>query len=318
MTFDVVTLGEAMLRLSVPPGTRLEQADQVDLRVAGAEVNTAIALAQLGRSVTWLSRLPDSPLGRRVGRELQASGVDISHVLWMPEARMGVYFVELATPPRPVSVVYDRAGSAASGMVADDFPTEIIESAKVVHLSGITPALSDGCRRLALDMAERARAAGCRVTVDINYRAKLWSPESARDCLTELVAGADVVVLTREDARDVFGLTGEPDDVAAQSRKTLEAGAAVLTLGDQGSIWDSEDGSGHVAALPTEIVDRLGAGDAFMAGVIDGLLDDDLEKGLKSGAVLAALALCSNGDHVVTNREEVTRLFDGGGRAIDR
>ena len=253
-----------------------------------------------------------------MGRELKASGVDISHVRWLAEARMGVYFVELATPPRSVSVVYDRAGSAASGMVAEDFSAEIIDSAKVVHLSGITPALSDSCRRLALDVAERARAGPCRLTVDINYRAKLWSPETARECMTELVTGADVVVLTREDARDVFGFTGEPGDVVAKARKTLEAGMVVLTLGEQGSMWDSVGGSGRIDAIATEIVDRLGAGDAFMAGVIDGLLDDDLEDGLRRGTVLASLALGSRGDHVVTTRDEVDRLIEGGGRTVDR
>jgi 2-dehydro-3-deoxygluconokinase len=318
VSFDVVTLGEAMLRLSVPPGTRLEEADRLDLHIAGAEANTAIALAQLGRRVTWLSRLPDNPLGRRVGRELRANGVDVSHLHWVSEGRMGVYFVEMATPPRGVSVVYDRAGSAAAGMEAGDFPLELVEAAKVVHLSGITPALSDSCRRLALEVARRARNAGCRVTVDINYRAKLWSPESANECLTALATGADLVVLTREDARDVFGFGGEPEAVASAARKMLEVGTVVLTLGDQGSMWDSETGSGRVDAFPTEVVDRLGAGDAFMAGVIDGLLDDDLERGMKTGSLLASLALGSHGDHVTTTRAEVDRLIEGGSRAIDR
>jgi 2-dehydro-3-deoxygluconokinase len=318
MTLDVFTLGEAMLRLSVTPGERLETASQLDLHVAGAEVNTAIALAQLGRQVTWLSGLPDSPLGRRVARELRAAGVDTSHVHWAPEARMGVYFVELASPPRPVSVVYDRAGSAASELTPDDLPLGLVDSAKVVHLSGITPALSEGCRRLALEAADRARAGNCRLTIDINYRAKLWPPEPARNTLTELVAGADLVVVTREDARDVFGITGEPGVVATEARRRLDVGTVVVTLGDQGSLWDSDSGSGQVNALPTEIVDRLGAGDAFMAGVIDGLLDDDLERGLRTGSLLASLALGSHGDHVITTREEVDRLLEGGGRAIDR
>jgi 2-dehydro-3-deoxygluconokinase len=318
LTVDVLTMGEAMLRLSVPPGDRLEDADRLDLHVAGAEANTAIALAQLGRQVTWVSRLPQSPLGRRAGRELRAAGVDTSHVSWVPGARMGTYFVELAASPRPVSVVYDRAGSAAAGLSPDDLPAGLVESARVVHLTGITPALSDGCRRLGLEAAERARAGKCRLTVDINYRAKLWSPEDARDCMTELAAAADLVVVTREDARDVLGIDGEPAAVAAEVRERLDARSVVVTLGDQGSLWDSEVGSGRVDPLPTTIVDRLGAGDAFMAGVIDGLLDDDLDRGLRTGTVLASLALGSHGDHVLTNRAEVDRLLGPSGRAVDR
>ena len=318
MSFDVVTVGEAMLRLGVAAGAKLEKAERLDVHVAGAEANTAVALAQLGRSVTWLSRLPDSPLGRRVARELQANGVDISLVRWVPETRMGVYYVELATPPRQVKVVYDRAGSAASDMVAEDFPTDVIAAARIVHLSGITPALSEGCRRLSFEIAEQARAGSGRLTVDVNYRSKLWSPEAANECLTQLATGADLVALTQEDARDVFGLDGDPADVVTEARKRLEAGIVVLTLGDRGSVWDSGDASGQVDPQPTEIVDRLGAGDAFMAGVIDGLLDNDLEIGLRRGTALASLALGSHGDHVLTTRDEVDRLLEGGGRAVDR
>ncbi len=318
MTRDVVTLGEAMIRLSVPAGDRLEDATRLDLHVAGAEANTAIALAQIGRSVAWVSSLPDNPLGRRVIRELRAAGVDVSNVHWTPDSRIGVYFVELASPPRTVSVVYDRADSAAAGMDAGDFPVDLIDSARVVHLSGITPALSTGCRRLALEVAEYARAASSLLTLDVNYRSKLWPPDAARACLSEMAAAADLVVITREDARDVFGVTGEPPEVVAELRETLGSRTVVLTSGNRGSVWDSDTGSGMVEAIPTEIVDRLGAGDAFMAGVIDGLLDDDLEGGMRTGTALASIALGSHGDHVVTSRAEVERLTRGGGRAIDR
>ncbi len=318
MTFDVVTLGEAMLRLSVPAGDHLESTGALDVHVAGAEANTALALAQIGRSVAWVSALPDSPLGRRVARDLRAGGVDVSHVRWVPDARMGVYFVELSSPPRPVSVVYDRAGTAAANMDTRDFPFELLSSAKVVHLSGITPALSDSCRRLALDVAEHARSGTSLLTVDINYRAKLWPPGAANECLTELATGADLVVVTLEDARDVFGIIGSPTDVASGVRAALGADTVVLTLGDLGSVWESGDGSGGLDAIPTHVVDRLGAGDAFAAGLIDGFLDDDLEHGLRTGTALASLALGTRGDHVVTNRGEVERLIDGGGRSVDR
>ncbi len=313
-----MTFGEAMLRLSVPMGTRLEQAERLALHVAGAEANTAIALAQLGRSVTWISRLPDTPLGRRVGREFKAHGVDISHVRWVPDGRIGLYFVELAASPQPVRVVYDRIGSTAAGISVDDLPADIVDSVRVVYLSGITPALSDSCRRAALQLADRARASSSLLTIDINYRARLWSPDVARECLIQLATGADVVVLTREDARDVFGLVGEPAKVVRDARNVLAADSLVLTLGDQGSIWESDAASGRVEAVPTVIVDRLGAGDAFMAGVIDGLIDGDLTRGLRIGTVLASLALSAHGDHPVITRTEVDRLLDGFGRAIDR
>jgi 2-dehydro-3-deoxygluconokinase len=318
MSFEVITLGEAMLRLSVPAGTSLETAGQLDLHVAGAEANTAIALAQLGRSVTWVSCLPGSPLGRRVSRELLRYGVDVSHVKWLDEQRMGVYYVELAAPPRPVGVIYDRAGSTAAAMTSEDFPFGLLDTARVVHLTGITPALSADCRHLALDVADRARSSDCLLTLDVNYRAKLWSPEEARSTLADLARGADAVVLTREDASDVFDLAGEPADVAERVRDELETDSLVLTLGDQGSVWVSKEGSGKIEAHPTAVIDRLGAGDALMAGIIDGLLAGDLKHGLVIGTALASLALGTNGDHVVTTRAEVARLIEGGRREVDR
>jgi 2-dehydro-3-deoxygluconokinase len=318
MSFEVITLGEAMLRLSVPAGTPLEAAVRLDLHVAGAEANTAIALAQLGRSVTWVSSLPESPVGRRVSRELQAYGVDVSHVRWSGEQRIGVYYVELAAPPRPVRVVYDRAGSTAAAMTSEDFPFALLDSAKVVHITGITPALSTNCRRLALEVANRARSSDCLLTLDVNYRAKLWSPEEARLTLADLARGTDVVVLAKEDARDVFDLAGEPADVAERAREELETNSLVLTLGDQGAICVTEEGSGKIEAHPTAVIDRLGAGDAFMAGIIDGLIDGDLKRGLATGTALASLALGTHGDHVVATREHVQRMIDVGGRSVDR
>lgn len=318
MSWDVLTLGEAMLRLSVPPGSRLVESARFDVHVAGAEVNTSIALAALGREVTWLSRLPDNPLGRRVASELISNGVDTTHVQWVDGARLGVYYVELTGPPRAVSVVYDRASSAAADMGPDDFDLGLLESARVAHITGITPALSDTTRELSVAFARRSRESGCRLTVDINYRAKLWPTDLARKTLLALAAGAHVVVMTREDARDVFGLSGEPDRVAAEARAMFEAETIVLTLGDQGSIWDSDAGKGRIEALPASIVDRLGAGDAFMAGVIEGVLTGDMERGLEVGTILATLALGTHGDHVVTTRDEVMAILGGRDRTVDR
>jgi 2-dehydro-3-deoxygluconokinase len=318
VTLDVLTVGEAMLRLSVSPGRRLETAGELDLHVAGAEANTAVALAQLGRGVAWVSRLPETALGRRVGSELRGVGVDTTGIRWAADGRMGVYFVELARPPRPISVIYDRAGSCAAEMSTADFPWSALETARLAHVSGITPALSPSCRELTLELAKRAKSGPGLFSVDVNYRAKLWSPEAARDTLVALGTGADLVVVTREDARDVFGIEGPPAEVAEETRSTLQAARVVVTLGDRGAVWDTEQGSGGVDAIPTEIVDRLGAGDAFVAGVIDGLLDDDLLRGLQTGTVLASMALGTFGDHVITNREEVERLGSGLGRSIDR
>ncbi|MEX0621205.1 MAG: sugar kinase [Solirubrobacterales bacterium] len=318
MTLDVLTFGEAMLRLSPPIGVPLARATNLDLHVAGAEANVAVALSSLGRSVTWVSRLPANDLGRMVSRDLAAGGVDISHVSSQESGRLGTYFVELGLGPKRVSVAYDRQGSTAAAMSTDDLPLQEMARARLIHLTGITPALSRSCREATEAAATAARDSESLLSVDINYRAQLWSAGDARECLDRIAAGADLVVCTAEDARDVFGLEGDSAEVAASLADRLGSSYTVVTNGADGAVcWHNADAI-RVAATPTQIVDRLGAGDAFTAGVIDGLLDGDIGEGLRRGSVLAAVALATRGDQVGVTRAELTQLLEPGGRRLNR
>lgn len=318
MTLDVLTFGEAMLRLSPPAGIPLARATNLDVHVAGAEANVAVALSSLGRSVAWMSRLPDNELGRRVARDLAAEGVDTSHVRWEDLGRLGTYFVELGAGPKGVSVIYDRQGSAAAAMSPHDLPTREMAETRLIHLTGITPALSRSCRETTEAAATAARDSETLLSVDINHRAKLWSAEDAQKCLDRVATGADLVVCTAEDARDVFGLEGDPAEVAARLADRFASAYAVVTNGADGAVcWHNGDAI-RVEATATQIVDRLGAGDAFTAGVIDGLLDGDIEEGMKRGSVLAAMALATRGDQVAMTRPQLTRLLGPGGRRLDR
>lgn len=318
MTLDVLTFGEAMLRLSPPTGVPLTRATNLAVHVAGAEANVAVALASLGRSVAWVSRLPDNDLGRRVARELTATGVDISHTRWEESGRLGTYFVDLGAGPKGGSVIYDRQGSAAAAISADDLPKRAMAESRLIHLTGITPALSPTCREATEAAADAARESESLLSVDINYRAKLWSTGEARRALEEVAAGADLVLCTAEDARDVFGLEGDPAEVAESLSDRLGSSYTVVTNGAEGAVCWHDGDAIRVQATPTDIVDRLGAGDAFTAGVIDGLLDVDVGEGLRRGSVLAALALATRGDQVSVARRELTKLLDAGGRRLDR
>lgn len=318
MTLDVLTFGEAMLRLSPPRGVPLTRATSLDLHVAGAEANVAVALSSLGRSVSWISRLPDNDLGRRVARDLTAAGVDVSHVRWEDSGRLGTYFVELGAGPKGVSVIYDRQDSTAAAISAHDLPTRAMAGARLIHLTGITPALSRSCREATEAAASAARDSETLLSVDINFRAKLWAAGDARKCLERVVAGADLIVCTAEDARDVFGIEGDPVEVAASLADGFGSAYTVVTNGAEGAVcWHDADAI-RVEATPTDIVDRLGAGDAFTAGVIDGLLDGDVSEGLRRGSVLAAIALATRGDQVTVTRPELTQLLGPGGRRLDR
>ena len=315
---DVFTLGEAMIRLSTPPGETLEKAKPFDVHVGGAEANVAASLARLGRRVSWVSALPADPLGRRVLEELQAAGVDCSHVRIDTNGRIGTYFVDLRNDPLAASVIYDRRGSAASLLRVDDIPWSLVDEARIVHVSGITPALSPSCREVAAETAARAADGPSMLTFDINYRSKLWPPSQAADALSDLARLADVVVCTLEDAHQLFGASGDAVKAVNDLADRFDTARVVVTSGAEGAWWVEDGSAGHVPALPVEVVDRIGAGDAFMAGVLDGLIDGSLDAGVRRGTALAALALSTHGDHPMASRDELDSLLEGPGRRVDR
>jgi 2-dehydro-3-deoxygluconokinase len=308
-----------MLRLWLPPGERLEDAGGLRMSVAGGEANVAIAAARMGASTAWLSALPDSALGRRAVREIASHGVDVSSVRWVPGSRMGTFFVELSVPPRPITVIYDRKGSAASEMDEASIDWDVVEGARAVHLTGVTPALSDSCRDLAAAVVRRAGAAGTLVSLDVNYRRLLWPPDECREVVGRLAPDADLLIATAEDARDVFGLAGRPEDVVEALASETGAQAAVLTVGSDGAHWWTAGSRGSYPGFPeAEIVDRIGAGDAFAAGTLLGLLDGALAHGVALGVAMSALKLGIYGDPMTLTREEVERLLHGRGREVSR
>ncbi|MEX0863928.1 MAG: sugar kinase [Acidimicrobiia bacterium] len=318
MKYDVLTFGEGMLRLSVPPGSRLEHMERLDVHPAGAEANVAATLARLGVDVAWYSILPDTALGRRLSGELIRYGVDLSLVDWVDQGRMGVFFVELSGPPRPVSIIYDRQGSTATHMSGETFPWDAIAATRLVHVSGITPAISSSCRDLTLEVVARVAGLETLLSLDINFRSKLWSAEQARATFEAISGKIDLLIVNREDARDVFGITGEAGEISAKLQERMETDNVVLSLGENGALWRSGTAFSHVPARPATVIDRIGAGDAFAAGIIAGYLDGDLGRGVEMGTVMAALALGLHGDFLSTTRREVMSLLGDPGRSIDR
>lgn len=317
MTSDVFTFGEAMLRLSVKRGERLDSAPSMDAHIAGSELNVATALSALGRHVAWYSRVPQGPLGERVLGHLRRYGIDSSLVQVEESGRLGTYFVELNGAPLPTRVVFDRVGSLAAGLSPADIPPGVVESAHVVHITGITPALSATCRDATYEVVQRARAAGRMVTVDVNYRAKLWTAADARETMTPLLEGADLVLCARADAAGLFGIAGDAEPAVTALASTFGLERAVVTDGGNGAWWFEGGVVGHVPAVPVAILDRLGAGDAFAAGVLDGLLDGDMQAGMQRGAFLAAVALSTHGDQAVLDRAQLDAMV-AGARGVDR
>jgi 2-dehydro-3-deoxygluconokinase len=315
---QLVTLGEAMLRFSVRPGDRIEDAQAFEVHVAGSEANVAYAAARVGIKSAWVSALPDNPLGHRIATTLSAGGVDTSLVRWVPDARLGLYFVELASAPRPISVTYDRANSAMARASVDDFDWPRVANTQFLHVSGITLALSASCADIANRAMKEAREQGARVSFDVNYRQKLWGVGAAAAASRLAAQAADVVICTLEDARDLFKVQGSGEKAASHLRTELGVETVVLTLGTEGAVAVSGEVSVARPGHRVDTVDRVGAGDAFTAGLIWGLVDGSLELGLERGLAMSALKMSLRGDLFRLDAADVTALIAREGREVGR
>ena len=316
--FDVTSLGETMLRLSVPSGERLEMAQQFAAYPGGAESNVGAALTSLGRRCGWVSRVPDNALGHWLLRQLRAAGIDTSAVVLAPGSRLGVYYAEFAGPPRATQVIYDRAHAAVTRLSPENIDWAYLLDTRLLHLSGITPALSEGCRLSVQEALRRAKNAGVPVSFDVNYRGKLWSAGAAERALTPLIQEVDLLICGEADAATLFGLRGEDKEVLAGLRERSGAQHIILTLGERGALAYSQGEYLFESALNAQVVDRFGAGDALAAGILEGYLSGSLAEGLRLGVALAALAIAQRGDMLLTNRAEVEAVRSAAPKRISR
>jgi 2-dehydro-3-deoxygluconokinase len=297
--YDFLTLGETLVRLSPPGVQRLDQARLFEVGIGGSELNVACLLARLGRRAAWVSRLPEGPLGRLVDGEARRHGVDMSHVKWV-EARQGLMFFEAGPPPRNARVIYDRKNSAASGMTLDDadWPGLVAASARV-HLSGITPALSTECKALVLAVAALAGQAGKPLSYDLNYRATLTTPREAEAVLAAIAPHLELIALAERDAQSVLGFAEAGERLAEAVAARYGVAMVALTrppAAETGDIFLAHGAIRYAPRYPVEIVDRIGAGDSFVGGLIHGLLDGDPDRAIRLASYAGAIALATPGD----------------------
>ena len=306
--YDVTSLGEMLLRLSVPAGMRLEGATKLELHAAGAEANVISLLARLERNTCWFGALPDNPLGGIGANALRIAGVDTRGIIWAKQGRMGAYYVEFGIPPRGTQVIYDRAHSGASEMQVHDVNWNALLDTRLIHLTGITPALSPSCRDVIDEAISQAKQRGIPISFDVNYRSKLWSENEAQEKLTPLIQSVEILFCSLHDATRLFKCSGTAKEIAYQMLERSQAKYMVMTSGENGALlWNGSEWL-HEPSRATQIIDRLGAGDALAAGVIHGWLDGNIAQGLRYGSTLAALALTQHGDMVITNKAELNEL----------
>ena len=306
-SFDVITFGEAMLLLSPLDLPNLEMAATLHLSVGGAESNAAIGLARLGHRVSWISRVGADPFGSRVLKVIRGEGIDVSRVEQDPAAPTGLMFKEVR-PGNATKVFYYRKNSAAAALRPEQFAGL---EARYLFVTGITPALSPSNRELTLTVIDQFRARGARIVFDPNMRFRLWSAKEARPVLLEIARRADVLLPSQVEAE----LLAETDDLDRARERLLELGPGqvAIKLGGEGARFADGPRRGTVPPFAVPEVDPVGAGDAFCAGIISGLLDTlDFADAVRRGAALGAFCVASQGDYAgLPTRAELKTFLAG-------
>jgi 2-dehydro-3-deoxygluconokinase len=341
--WDVVTFGEAMIRLSPPHFQRIEQATSLDVNVGGGELNVAAGVCRLGLTSTWVSRLPKNSLGRAVENRVRQAGVDASRVVWSDDGRQGIYFLEFGAAPRASSVLYDRANTAISAIKPGEVNwKEVFSQARWFHTSGITPALSDSAAAVTLEALKAAKESGVPVSYDLNYRGKLWKPDKAQAVQEPMMEFVDVLITTEEDTGVVFKIRAEKQErhegftqvsaepyreIAKRLQEKFKFRAVAITLRENPLVWRNtwtaiayaEGKFFDDVKYELEIVDRLGGGDSFSAGFIYGYLaKKSWADAVRYGTAFSALKHTIPGDFNWSSLAEVENLLKGASLRVAR
>lgn len=338
MSKKIITMGEIMLRLSTPNNERFIQADEFDVCYGGGEANVAVSLANFGYDTEFVTAVPPQAIGESAVAALRKFNVGTKYIARCGD-RLGIYFLETGSAMRASNVIYDRAGSSIATATPDKFDFEaIFADADWFHFTGITPAISDSAASLTRQALIAAKKAGVTVSVDLNFRKKLWTSEKARAVMTDLMQYVDICIGNEEDAEKVLGFKASKTDVTKGELNLAGYEEVFNAMADAfgfkyivSSLRQSYSASnnGWSACIMngktrefyhsktysiTPIVDRVGGGDSFAAGVICGLLDErSMQEALEFGVAASALKHTIPGDFNYVTRSEVENLMGGDG-----
>ena len=330
---DVITFGEVMMRLATPGFLRFAQAPHLELTYGGGEANVAVSLVNFGLSADFVTRLPKNDMGQCALNELRGIGVGTGHIVRGGD-RIGIYFLETGASQRASKVTYDRAHSAISEIKPGEVNwAAVFKGARWFHWTGITPALSDSAAATVEEACIAAKAAGLTVSADLNFRKKLWSKQKACEVMSRLMQYVDVCIANEEDAESVFGIHGaevtsgkidhaQYEAVAAQLTERFKFKQVAITLRESYSAshngWSAmlwQDGKSYFSRkYDLQIVDRVGGGDSFGAGLIfASLRGDEPQKAIDFAVAASALKHTVPGDYNRVTLDEVETLVKGDG-----
>lgn len=322
--FDLVSLGELMLRLSPPDNERITRGDTFGKQVGGAEMNAIAGSAMLGLRCGIISKLPSNDLGTYIKNRVRQCGVSDDYLVYDDDkdARLGVYYYENGAYPRKPRIVYDRKNTSINKISVSDYPQEIYASARCFHTSGITLALSPQCRLTAIEMIKRFKEQGAMISFDVNFRGNLWSGDEARECIETILPYVDIFFCSEDTARLTFLKEGDaksimksfteeyPVSIVASTQRIVHSPKR-HTFGS--IIYSAAENKFYEDApyADIEVVDRIGSGDAYISGVLYGLLshEGDYRRALEYGNATGALKNTIPGDLLSTDLKEIDGII---------
>ena len=321
--FDLLTLGEILLRLSPPDNERIVRGETFQKQVGGAELNVASGVSLLGLRSGIISRIPDSSIGMFAKNKIRFCGVSDDYLVYDTgkDARLGVYYYENGAYPRKPGVVYDRQHSSMTRIDIDEFDDSIYESTRCFHTSGITLALSEECRKTGVEMIKRFKEKCALFSFDVNFRLNLWSGEEARKCIEGILPYVDIFFCSEDTARLTFGKTGTineiqksfceeyPISVVASTERTVitpkKHNFTSIIYSAKNDTYYRENPYNNI-----DVVDRIGSGDAYVSGALYGYLKHGAcQKALEYGNAMAAIKHSVIGDMVFTDFEEIDSII---------
>lgn len=322
--FDALALGEILLRLSAPDNERIVGGDSFQKCVGGAELNVVSGISLLGLRTGIISKIPATDIGTYAKNRIRFCNVSDDYLIYdeSKEARLGVYYYENGAYPRKASVVYDRKYTSINTIQLEEIPDSAYASTRLFHTSGITLALSQQSRTIALEMIKRFKKAGAMISFDVNFRANLWTQEEAKEYISSVLPYVDILFASEETLRKTFKKTGNikemmksfTDDfhitvLASTERKVISPKKHTFTS----TIYDAKEDKFYEEAPyeNIEVVDRIGSGDAYVAGALYGLLQyNDCQKALEYGNAASAVKNTISGDLPSTDLKELDKIIE--------
>ena len=322
--FDMLALGEVLLRLSPEGNERLTQGTRFEKQLGGAELNVAVGAANLGLTTGIISKIPSHAIGNYAKREIRRNGVDTDYLAGddSADSRLGIYYYEYGADPRKPQVVYDRKYSSVNKLSLEDFPEEMYENTRCFHTSGITLGLGGPVRENAIEMMKKFKEKGALISFDVNFRGNLWTGDEARDCITKILPIVDIFFCSESTANLTFGKTGDIKEILKSFSDEYDIAVVAATQRivhspkshTFGSVIYEKKTDSYYEEKPyekIEVVDRIGSGDAYISGALYGLLSSggDCSKAIAFGNATAAVKNTIPGDLPSSNLEEIQTII---------